>query len=214
MTARKASRHRAILRDQKFPPEYKAMYHKEASEAIASCVASNFENISSLDRATAVLEQINPEKIGTQRRVVANINAIERFKLMLDGLDLGSATPMLGENSPPKLRIQNVDISVRPEILLSGKGKKDSKLVGAMKLHFSTTNPLNEEAGSYVSAILQEWSKAYLPDGETYGPYCYVIDVGSGKSYKGIKATTARMKDVESACRNIVLLWPDISEDE
>lgn len=214
MTARKASRQRAILRDQKFPTDFKGMYHKEASEAIASCVVSNFENVSVLDRAISVLGQMNPGKIGTQRRINANVNAIERFKTMLDNLDLHAANPTLGENSPRKLMIQNVDISVRPEILLTGQGKNGAKLVGAMKLHFSTTNPLDEGEGGYISAVLQEWSKAYLHDGETFGPYCYVIDVGSSKAHKGTKATTARLKDVEDTCRNIAALWPSITEED
>lgn len=214
MTARKASRQRAILRDQKFPTEFKGIYHREAAEAIASCVASNFENVSVLDRTIAVLEQMNPEKIGAQRRITSNTNALERFKAMLDDLDLGSAVPALGENSPPKLTIQNVAVSVRPEIILSGKGRKEAVLVGAMKLHFSTTNPLDDTAGAYVSTVLQEWAKAYLTAGETYGPYCYVIDVGSGKAHPGVKATTARLRDVEDTCRNIAALWPTITPDD
>lgn len=87
------------------------------------------------------------------------------------------------------LTIQNVEISVRPEIILKGKGKSRSLLVGALKLHFSTGFSLNEDSAGYVSALLQEWSKAHQPDGQTYGPYCSVIDVGSKKSYAGVKAT-------------------------
>lgn len=81
MTARKASRQRAILKKQKFPDDFMSVYHKEACEAAASCIASNLENLSALDRAIAVLEQQTPEKIGTQRRLTANIDAIERFKV-------------------------------------------------------------------------------------------------------------------------------------
>lgn len=214
MTARKASRHREILRDQKFPQDFKRLYHKEACEAIVSCVASNLENVSALDRAIAVLEQQNPEKAGAQRRIIQNIDAIERFKMMLDGLDLQKADPSLGANDAPKLMIQNVAISVRPEIILRGKGKKGADLIGAMKLHFPKTNPLDDESGGYVSAILQEWTKAYLPDGEAYGPYCFVVDVGTGRVHPGVKATTNRMRDVEDTCRNIAALWPTITESD
>ncbi len=37
-TAAKAARQRQILRDQKYPTEFKGMYYKESSEAIASCI--------------------------------------------------------------------------------------------------------------------------------------------------------------------------------
>ncbi len=214
MTARKPARRRSILKDQKFPTEYKGMYHREACEAIASCIASNLETVSALDRAVALLEQQSPEKIGTQRRLTQNADAIERFKTMLDGLDLKGATPRLGETSQPKLAVHNVNISVRPEIILTGRGKS-GPLAGAMKIHFPTTNPLDDEAGAYVSAVLQEWAKAFLADeGEIYAPYCFVIDVGQAKIHSGVKATTARMKDVESACREIFALWPSITQDD
>jgi hypothetical protein len=39
---------------------------------------------------------------------------------------------------------------------------------------------------------------------------CCVIDVGSQTVYPGVKATTARMKDVEAICQNIAALWPTI----
>jgi Protein of unknown function (DUF1524) len=43
------------------------------------------------------------------------------------------------------------------------------------KLHFPRTFPLGTSAG-YVSALLQEYAKAYLSNGEAFGPYCFVID--------------------------------------
>ena len=52
------------------------MYYKEATEAISTCLASNLENISVIDRAIMSLEQQSPEKIGTQRRIASNIDAL------------------------------------------------------------------------------------------------------------------------------------------
>ncbi len=65
MTA-KASRQRLILRDQKFPSDFKGMFYKEAAEAISSCIASNLENLDALDRQLRILEQQAPTKIGAQ----------------------------------------------------------------------------------------------------------------------------------------------------
>jgi hypothetical protein len=47
----KARRQRQILRDQKYPTDYKGMYYREASEAISSYIASNLEHTSIIDRA-------------------------------------------------------------------------------------------------------------------------------------------------------------------
>lgn len=210
MTA-KAGRQRQILRDQKYPTDYKGMYHKEAAEAISICVASNLENIGVVERAIASLEQISPEKIGTQRRVAANIDALEAFLQMLDEVDMTGATPSLGEHAPPKHSIQNVEISVRPEIILRGNGKA-GPIIGAMKLHFPTTFALNPVTAGYVSAVCQEWAKSHLDaDATVWGPYCNVVDIGSRQFYPGVKTTVARMRDVEAACQNIAALWPTIT---
>jgi hypothetical protein len=133
---------------------------------------------------------------------------------MLDDIDLNGAEPSLGSHAPPKLTIQNVEISVRPNIILKGVGRKKQPIIGALKFHFPRTFPLNDSAG-YVSALLQEYGKTYhAHDGEVYGPYCPVLDVGSKKIHPGVKSVLARMKDIEAACRNIVALWPTITADD
>ena len=207
----KAGRQRQILRDQKYPTDFKGMFHKEAAESIATCIASGLENVDVLDKRIAVLDQMECEKMGAQRRVNANIDALESFKLMLDDIDLKGADPVLGAQSVPKLTVHGVAVSVRPEIVLKGIGKSGA-LAGALKLHFPTTFPLSEETAGYVSALSQEWSKIHLcDDGTAHGPYCMVLDVGSRKVYAGVKATANRMKDIEAACENIAALWPSIT---
>lgn len=205
-------RQRQILRDQKYPGDFKGMYYKEATEAVATCLGSNLENTEVLDRAIRLLEQRTSDKIGTQRRISANIDALESFKLMLDDIDFRGASPSLGPNSAPQLTIRNVIVSIRPEIMLSGKEKSGAPLVGALKLHFPTTFALEETTAGYVSALTQEWCKANRStNGQTYGPYCPVIDVGSRRMYPGVKATARRLQEVEAACRNITDLWPGIT---
>src|SRR5262249_18445549 len=78
----KAARQRQILSDQKFPTDYKGMYYREASDAVATCLASDLQNVSVLARTRRALEQLTPEKIGTQRRLTSNIDAIEVFESM------------------------------------------------------------------------------------------------------------------------------------
>ena len=41
----KGARQRQILKDQKFPTDFKGMYYKEASESVAHSLASNLENL-------------------------------------------------------------------------------------------------------------------------------------------------------------------------
>lgn len=210
MTA-KAARQRQIIRDQKYPTEFKGMYYKEAVEAISSSLASNIEDLDVIDRTIRILEQTTTTKIGTQRRIDSNIDALENFRAMVDRVDLQGATPALAPHSAPKLTIHGVEISVRPEIILRGDGKS-GPLIGAMKLHFPRTFPVVGEPSGYLSAILQEWCRINLADdAKPFGPYCFVIDVGASRQCDGVKATANRMKDVEAVCQNIAALWPTVT---
>ncbi len=205
-------RQRRIIKDQKFPKDYQRVYYKEAQEAVAACIASDLEDIGAIERQIQILNQQAPETVGTQRRIASNVDALEAFLDMLDDIDLHGATPSLGSNSAPKLAIRNVSISVRPEIILRSENRS-GPVVGAMKIHFPKTNALNDQSAGYVSAALQEWSRINLvDDGDTFGPMCCIVDVGSVSFYDGVRATRQRMRDLEDACETIAALWPTIRE--
>lgn len=207
------SRQRRIVRDQKYPSDFMRVYYREAQEAVAHCIASGLEDFGRVERQIEILNQMTPDSIGTQRRITANIEALETFLQMVDTIDLAGAEPRLGENAPPRLAIRNVDVSVRPEVLLSGQGR-NGRLVGGIKLHFPRTNRLDERAAGYVSAVLQEWCSRNLADeGQVSGPMCYVIDIGSQRAYAGVRATAQRIRDIEDACATIHALWPTIGPD-
>lgn len=207
----KGARQRQILHDQKYPTEFKGMYYREASEAISLSLSRNLEDLTYITKAISILEQATPDKIGTQRRIDSNIDALESFLSMLDIINLEGISAKLGENSPEKINIHNVSISVRPEIILKSSAKSKAPLVGAIKLHFPRTYSLSQDGAGYVSAILQRWCEhTQNEDGTVSGSLCRVIDVGAQSFYPGVKATVSRMKDVEAACQNIAALWPSI----
>lgn len=213
MTA-KSARQRQILRDQKYPSDFKGMYYKEAAEAIARCIASNLEDVSVLANTIGALSQSTATKIGTRRRIDANIDALETFQTMLDDVALENVEANLGAHSSQRLVIQGIEVSVRPEITLAGQSKKGGALIGGIKLHFPRTFSLDDDAAGYVSALVQEWCRQNRADeGLPHGPHCYVIDVGAKRVCSGVRSTAARMRDIEAACRNIAALWPSIREN-
>lgn len=209
----KGARQRRLLRDRKYPdPDFQmGMFHREASDAVKRYIAGGCIDAISVENQVATLKQLTPEKMGTIRRVNANIDALERFLDMLDDVRI-VGEPSLAENSAEKITIHGVKISVRPEIIVRGVGPKGKKMVGAIKLHFTKTFPMTDESAGYVSAIVQEYMKVhYLGDDETLASeYCQVVDIGCGKVFPGVKATAARMKDVSAECENIAGLWPTI----
>lgn len=210
----KGARQRKILHDRKYPdPDFQmGMYHREAAEAVAAYLAAGAIDPSPLDNALHALEQIATDKIGTARRINANIDALERFSGMLDDIDLKNAEPELGAHNPAKLVYHGVEISVRPEIVLRAtvKGKN---YVGALKLHFSKTHPHNEESAGFVSAAVSEYCRMHIvgySDAIVNPAFCQVIDVASGRVFPGVKSTKQRLADISAECQNIAALWPTI----
>jgi hypothetical protein len=207
----KGARQRKILHDRKYPdPDFQmGMYHKEASDAVAAYLADGAVDPSPLDKALHSLAQMTSDKIGTERRINANIDALERFNTMLDNIDLKGAEPEFGTHKAQKLTFHNVEISVRPEIVLRAtvKGKK---YIGALKLHFSRSHPHNEESAGFVSAVVNEYCRLHVADygGGIVDPsFCQVIDVASGNVFAGVKATKQRLRDIEAECQNIAGIW-------
>lgn len=210
----KAARQRQIIRNQKFKQDFLVVYYKEASEAISACLTSNMQDLFVIEHAISSLEQKKPDKIGTQRRLTANVGALEAFQSMLDDINFGHATPELGEQSPPRLTYHGVEVSVRPEITLT-MNDKGRALVGAVKIYMSRTTPLTDVSAGYISAVLQEHCRRNLAHrGDFYGPLCPVIDVGSKHVFPGVKSTAARLKDVSAACQNLAALWESVKESE
>jgi hypothetical protein len=210
----RAGRQRRILYERKYPdPEFSAgMFHREAAEAVTKYIADGFVDATPITTRLLALSQLKPDKIGTARRINANIDALDRFADMLDDIDLQGAETTLGAHNPAKLTFHGVKISVRPEVILRASGPKGQKMVGAVKLHFTKTHCHDGESAGYVSAVVQEYLRMHVVQGEEIvaAHLCPVIDIGAGQVFPGVKATAKRIKDIEAECQNIQALWPTI----
>jgi hypothetical protein len=120
----------------------------------------------------------------------------------------------LGSQNPPRLTIRNVEVSVRPEVILSRSATKgEGRVIGALKLHFPKTNPLSQEAAGYVSAVASRFCECHLIDEGTADPrLCFVLDLVSERLYPGVQSVRQRLKDAEAACEQIFNLWDTIKE--
>jgi len=207
----KAARQHQILRTQKYPPEYITTYYRDAQESISLFMASNMENIKILEQKLQILEQQNPENVREIQRITGNIAAIEQFMNLIDEIDFKGARPELGNPQPQKLKIMNVEISARPDILLKTQGVKGKTILGAIKLHFPKGHPLGEDASGYISTLMQMYlEQAHQAEGVPSPKHCLTIDIGVGKVHHGVTAITQRKKDIEAACQQIHSLWPTI----
>ncbi|HEY0832672.1 MAG TPA: hypothetical protein VGE72_02085 [Azospirillum sp.] len=207
----KAARQARIIRDQKYPPDYITAYYRDAQEAISQYIGCGMADQSILEKKILVLGQKVPGNVQESRRLTGNIDAIERFMNLVDDIDLFGATAQLGSQQPQTLKIRNVDISVRPEVVLTAKGAKGKPIIGGIKLHFPATSALSEDAAGYISAATQEFFRWFHHDDGSADPrLSFVIDVGGGKVHQGVKSYKQRLKDIEAACEQIATLWPNV----
>jgi hypothetical protein len=210
----KAARQRSILYNQKFPPDYVTPFYDDATEAISQFIAGGMERPAILENQIRVLGQAPINTPWQQRRMLGNIEAIETFMGMMDDLDLSGLACRLGSHNPPKMPIRNIEVSVRPEVILSRPAPKGGRQVGALKLHFPKTNPLSEESAGYVSAVSARFCDTYLSEeGDPDSRLCFVLDLASARLYPGVKSTRQRLKDVDAACEQIFNLWDTIKEE-
>ncbi len=207
----KAGRQNRILHDAKYPQDYITPYYREATDAIAKCIADGMQDLMPLDNAIKLLGQKTANCVQEGRRVEGNIDAIENFINMVDRIELKGGEPKLGAHQAPHITCNGVSVSVRPEITLHAKKRSGVPLVGGIKLHFPKTFPLNEDAAQYISTALQFYCNDHLiEDGASSYEHCFVLDIGTGQVFDGVKAIVARRRDIEQTCRQIASLWPTV----
>ncbi|MBD3616710.1 MAG: hypothetical protein HUJ22_09055 [Gracilimonas sp.] len=202
---------KTIITEQKKPPVFKSAYYQFAELAIVSFLSSINKNISSLDNSINELQSFRPSKGYQRSKNRSNIEAITSFKNAYQGLsDLSQYSIKRGSQKVPKLKVGGVNISIRPELILTTKNDDDNNDVGVIKLYFSKNSPLDEETGNYISTATHQWVEKNLVSTELNAPHhmTLVYDVFSGKIFTPPRSFIKRRKDIEAACEEIYLMWP------
>jgi hypothetical protein len=147
------------------------------------------------------------------REKAASRSALEAFAELAPNLGDGLVVTR-GANIVPKLEIGGVQISVRPDLVLRGKGRGGRPFVGAVKFHFAKSAPLNDRSGAIVSALLHEYAEAHLADpaaGERADPKrCLVLDLASCRIYTAPGTRARLLGEIEDACREIAARWSSL----
>jgi hypothetical protein len=98
-------------------------------------------------------------------------------------------------------------------LVLRVQRSRQSESAGAVKLYFSKSNPLREDAASYVGTMLHEFAQAHLEPRNSAKPLdCILIDVFAEKIFVAPRATKKRQKELIDACEEIAAVWGSIRE--
>ncbi len=203
-------RRRRIIADQRRPRSFIVPRYVEAQQAIVKALtrpeyddgwlASEIERLESAPSAT---------HWEGQRKLLC-AQALRAFSNHRGNLNLSDVEAASGSSEPPRLELSGVEISVRPEVLLVGHDRKSPRLArGALKLYFSKSIPLSEEAGLYIASALRQFVTQHLTGpGEIAEPrHCRVIDVFGGQIFSAPRSDRRRTQDLQAACQEIARAW-------
>lgn len=174
-----------IIRDQKYPPTFRVIWYEAACGAITRFIAGGMQDESILTSEVSRMEGIEPANEQEGQKIDGNIEAIESFLNWYDQVDLSSLCPVASGGMPGGFLLGSVQISVRPEIELSGtiKGKANR---GSIKLYLSKTDPLSDQAAGYGAACMMKHCQSNASDDQIVKPSnCSVLDIFWGTSVHG-----------------------------
>lgn len=200
-----------ILEEQKFPTPYIVSRYTEAQRAIAQYLADNTRDENILYRAQQLIGRANPRSEFDKSRRTSCIEAIDNFRAMCGRLDFGDMTPVLAGEQAPKLNIEDVNISVRPEVLLIGQNTNGTKNVGAIKFYFSKSKRLTIDAGQYITTLIPWYLEEHFSElGTPDRRYCWLLEIpNKTKHIAPINYKNLR-RSIRFGCQEISGRWENI----
>lgn len=200
-------RRRRIISDQKNPPDFIVSRYRDAIDPMVQFMTGGAINDKIIEHA---IETVSNRMVTTdfqEQDRALSVEALESFLNVVDKLP-SDCTYAAGPSDPPKLPFGGVDISVRPDLILSKTGSS-GPMVGAFKLYIVKTSPLTDKAGEYIGAVLQQYASDHLTGyGTTDFRLCGVIDVFQERVFMAPRSFRSRLSHVEAACEEIARAWP------
>lgn len=199
-------RRRAIVRDQKRPrPVIVARYNK-ARRVIVEHLAGTADKHRLIDTIEALECQQPTSKWHAQDQMLS-VEALDHFFDVQLPLDTWQVQRCPG--NPPKLDVNGVAVSIRPDLLVRGTNRAGKAWYGAVKVHISKGFALNEAAAQYSATALHQWAEQHLatPTTPVNPRGCLVIDVFSQSVWTAPTAHQRRRAHLAAACEEIALRW-------
>lgn len=209
LATNKASRRQRILQDSKFPPTFQVIRYDPTREIIQRFLSGAIANTQFLQQEIDKYSTLKTSNDFEERMKKSNVEALGIFVKLAPTLDFGDANLGIGQHAPQRLPINDVSISVRPDLTLT-VSKKGAGGRGAIKLNISKGAVHTLDSADYAGTVLRHYLTGQHGADECDYRLCYTLDVFGKKLAISPKAVTNRMKDVEAACAEIARQWPSI----
>ena len=138
-----------------------------------------------------------------------NAEALEAFLAAYPELALAAFVFRRPAAPARPLRLQGVEVSVRPELEIVAQTRAGQK-IGSLKLHFPKANKLVQEAGDYIATVVQQHAELTHGAGNVSRDHCMVLDIMRRNLFTAPKSFIQRRKDLDAACKMIAGIWPSV----
>lgn len=203
---------KSIIRQQKYPKSFQVIYYQDAQDAIQQFIAGGMSKEEILaSRIDDIYSRSTASKY-EHTRSISNAEAIDSFLQFYENIDLADLAPSIAPDDQPKLRIGEINISVRPEIILNGDHKRYGQVVGGIKLYLvkRDTARLDNELGKYPSSILYNYLGQQNPNRRPLHQSCIIVDVFGKKQFSAPRTHKKILAHVRVACEEIADRWKHI----
>lgn len=201
-----AVRRKQIVKDAKYPSAFKAARYKDARDVIRGFVNGDYTK-KDIDKFIKVFEKKPTTSDYQENDKTNSIFALQQLK-KLDISALSGLTLEANDNYEDVLTIEGVEISVYPDMFVS-QNKSGKNITGALKVHITKDNALNEESQSIVGVLLYLYSEKFLSSGTDVAStkLCFSVDVFKERLQQCPSAYKNRVARIEAACEEIALRW-------
>ena len=200
-------RRKRILEDQKYVKAFMAARYDDACETIVSYLTvKNLDDNYLLKRIELIGNSVVKTTFEEQKKISC-IEALETFYeysgMFESIIDFSRSSGLFNTKTE---NIKDVEVSIRPEVLLQYT-KNDIEYIGAIKLVFSKTHPIDNE-GTYISAMIKHFLESNKKRGQRISDkHCMVLDVFTGNIFYPPRAIVRKSAEIEAACEEIAARW-------
>lgn len=203
------ARREAILRDQKYPADFRVLWYDYANRAILSYLLDSDRDGGILTTAEQRIRALPADDRNESQKLRDNADAVAAFAACRSSITFDNLKARR-RSQEGNIVIEGVTISVRPEVVLEGH-YRGSECIGGIKLYLSKNTRLGDSGLAMAGAVLHLFLERNAPpDSGCATRHCTVIDVFGRACSCAPRAVVRRRNDIEAACREIAQRWPTI----
>ena len=199
-----------ILLEAKYPNTFQISRYQHAREAAQNYLLSNPRDFTMLNHKMDRLRTRLANASGFEKQdLELSLNAINEFALSHNALGLDRFTFASSDHRGKKIKIEGVEVNIRPELLIPPYGKNSK--VGALILRPQKglgTKEFRNETGK-TTASLMHYFLSETSEGveKVDSKSCLVVDMCFGEIRHAPTTYKTRIGNIKAACRQIAGLW-------